>query len=116
MASSKLIGGCRYDISTKRYSFCIAIGDGLLSIGIIVMHNMGGSDKMGHPKFFERLYQCNGVLHGLGTVIDTGQDMVVDIDKTVKVIDQKFFSTEKLHHLFWFWSSGRGYNGQFRFL
>ena len=55
-------------------------------------------DKPTDTNGIERLDKRNGILYSPRPVVDTGQNMVVDVDKAIQLVDKVFLSTKKLKH------------------
>lgn len=55
---------------------------------------MRRGDKVVYPKFRKAGYQRNRFFYGLGAIINTGQDVVVYVDKPWQQVDQITFFGE----------------------
>ncbi len=59
---------------------------------------MGGGHKSTNAQFPHAFYKGKRVIYGLGTIIYSGEDVVVDVHKSFQVIHQISFLVKYLPH------------------
>ena len=80
------------------HQLVVRLVDGFSGIRVERLEDMGGGDKPVDPQFAKCTHQFHGRVQVRRPIVDTRQDVVVDIHKVLQLIDQVTLFFKKLEH------------------